>query len=220
MTSKLTNIEQARPLINAFQQHPFGGAELPTRYARGSMKPLFFLLLISFLSGCVNLSKESHMMISEDKADYSDSFCGYASAEWAKIGGENKAEFRHGDLSVSFCANAFYTKNIAAGFIVPFIPINGREYNSKRWVQITNSSEQFSLDIETSLQFCQSRYPDVNCKNEQDFGAGIVSLKKGESGWISLPDEEEYDLKLITNETEYVFTFTRKKAYSWWMITV
>lgn len=173
-----------------------------------------------FISGCVNLSKQNHMMISEDKAEYSDSFCGYASAEWGLFGGENKALFTKGDIHVSFCSNSYYSKNIAAGFIIPIVPIDGRELHAKRWVQISNLSEKYSLSIESSLKFCKSRYPHENCGLESSGQSDSIMLKQGESGWIALPDLDEYELNLTSNETAHTFTFMKNVAYSWWMITV
>lgn len=179
-----------------------------------------YLLIIglAFISGCVNLSKENHMMISEKDANYSESFCGYASAEWAQFGSENAASFKHQEIEVSFCAKAYYSKNIAAGFIIPFVPISGREYHAKRWIQISNDSKENELHIKTSLQFCKSRYPDPRCS--QDSNNGSIVLKQGESGWVMLPDHDEFQLKMKSQETEYTFTLTKKLAYSWWMITV
>ena len=178
------------------------------------------LLLMVFISGCVNLSKQNHMMISEDKADYSDSFCGYASAEWGQFGGENKALFTKDDIQVSFCSNSYYSKNIAAGFIIPIIPIDGREHIAKRWVQISNLNEEYGLSIYANLQFCKSAYPHENCGLESIGQSDSIILKQGESGWIALPDSDEYELKLRSNKTAYTFTFKKNVAYSWWMITV
>ena len=117
------------------------------------------------------------MMISEKDADYSESFCGYASAEWAQFGRENAASFKHHDIEVSFCANAYYSKNIAAGFIIPFIPIDGREYHSERWVQITNDSVENDLHIKTSLQFCKKRYPDPRCDKRANFDNVVLKTE-------------------------------------------
>lgn len=179
-----------------------------------------FLIIFFILSGCVNLSKQNHMMISEEDVEYSDSFCGYGSAEWGQFGSENRAVFSNKDINVSFCSNAFYSKNIAAGFIFPIIPIDGREHHAKRWVKVSNLSAEQDLHLQASLQFCKSRYPYENCGLDTNEDDDTIILKQGESGWISLPDEDVYDLKIKSNEVSYTFTFTKKTAYSWWMITV
>ena len=183
------------------------------------MKYLALLILI-FISGCVNLSKQNHMMISEGEAEYSDSFCGYASAEWGQFGGENKALFTKNDIEISFCSNSYYSKNIAAGFIIPIVPIDGRELHAKRWVRVSNLNEKYDLSIESSLQFCQSRYPYENCGLESSGQKERILLNQGESGWIALPDIDKHELKVICNETAYTFTLIKNVAYSWWMITV
>ena len=160
------------------------------------------------------------MMISERNAEYSDSFCGYASGEWMQFGSENKAQYVNGDINVAFCSTSFYSKNIAAGFIIPIAPINGQELQTKRWVQISNLNEKHDLIIGAPLQFCKSRYPHGTCGLESSGQKESILLKKGESGWIALPELDKYELTMKSNETIYTFTFIKSVAYSWWMVTV
>lgn len=189
------------------------------RYADGKMRHLLVIGLV-FLSGCVNLSRQHHMMISDQEADYSDSSCGYFSTQWGQFGSENRAAFSTEDMDVSLCSNAFYSKNIATGFIIPLLPTNGHELHAKRWVKVSNLSNESDFIIHSLLQFCREKYPRNSCGLGETNQSDTIFLRQGESVWIALPDVDEYDLRIESNQTSYTFTFIAKSAYSWWMITV
>lgn len=175
------------------------------------------LIIAVMLSGCVNLSKRSYMMIPDGGTDYSDSFCGYSSVEWARFGDENKASFKDENIHISICAKTFHTKSIAFGFVVPLFPVNGGKHDedARRWVKISNLNEKGGVLIESKLQVCESKYPSENCGIKDS-----VSIEQGGYRWVALPDLDEYELKVKSSGKLYLLRFVRQSAYSWWMVTV
>ena len=197
------------------------------------MRHLITSVLIFCLSGCALLSKENHLTLEHRNAKIEDSFCGFWSAEIELFGTGNLAIINNDKINVAFCAVSYYSKQVAAGFIFPIIPLPGRAYKNKRWVQIKNISsmknieinEQFTKageDLASIITFCKERSytSNTDCTPITEFEKSIITLKPGEYVWVSIPEKEAYTITIFSDTVPFHFIFIEAQAYSWWALTV
>lgn len=190
---------------------------------------IYISILVLFMTGCTNLSRQNHLTIDHESAQIEDSFCGYASAEWVLFGTGNQASVTDRDVSIEFCSISYFSKIVAAGFIVPVVPIDGRVTVGPRWIRIKNNSASVvsiqgdflpSNVVQSEVHFCHKKYPDSRCPTLEELAGKGMTLKNSESVWVSMPEASIVEIILHNKGYGHKFKLIEAKAYSWWMLTV
>ncbi len=191
------------------------------------MKLLLTTLFITLLSGCT-LSQGHHFVVDSLVAEKKHDACGYFSSA-LPIGARNKAVINSDNFHLELCAIDYRSRTVAAGFIIPFIPVFGeyRQWDDVGWVKVTNLNNKAPLIINPGstddpivrekIRINRSRYPNTLNKSGQILESK-TTLASGSSMWMGLPLSKPTSVQFQSEESTKVVDFKSSTSFGWAMI--
>jgi len=192
------------------------------------MKKSALIVFVSFIiNNCTFLATDHYLYTEAENSESKRDHCGYFSVELMSFGLKNKTTIQYEDYVIELCSKVYYTKDIAAGFIVPIIPFKRDWSEEDRYLKISNISSKnnisldstlFNSDTNYTIRITDSIYPDgfINWK----VISSEVIIKPNKQVWISIPQCEKIQLNIKVGEIYIPIRVKEKIGYSIWMLTV
>lgn len=192
------------------------------------MKLILITLFITLLSGCT-LLQGHHVVVDSPVTEKKHDACGYYSSA-LPFGARNKAVINSDNFHIELCATDYRFRTVAAGFIIPFIPVFGEYHQTDDvgWVKVKNLNNKPLLIINPGstndpnarekIRIKRSKYP-ITLNNSGPVPESKTTLASGSSMWMGLPISKPTSIQFQSEGSTKVVDFKSSTSFGWAMIT-